>query len=53
MSKYVPHILLPFHNMSVDETNLTGPYQKEKFFKNLNNEKIALVDSMVIVQEQN
>jgi hypothetical protein len=38
--------------MSCDEASIVGPYQKGSYYKELNKEKIALVDSMVIVQEQ-
>jgi hypothetical protein len=42
-----------YQNYSLDEKNMIGPYRKERVYSNLRREKIALVDSMVMVHEQN
>ena len=40
------------NNYSLDENNMIGPYRKDRVYSNLRREKIALVDSMVMVREQ-
>ena len=39
--------------MSMDHSSIVGPYRKDKIYTNFKKENIALVDSMVMVQEQN
>jgi hypothetical protein len=48
--KKIKQDVQPYHNFSLDEHNIVGPYKKDKFYSNLKREKIALVDSMVMVK---